>query len=109
MASSTIYTAFLLFLMVIGAKLIVSQEECTETHSLLACTKDRCTDLCKDKYGVSLSFKKQKKKRPHHKGLELEPIPLPEPLPEPEGSISTWGECKNVFRCRCHFESPSDD
>ncbi|GJW48550.1 RALF-like protein 24 [Tanacetum coccineum] len=72
MTSSTIYAAFLLFLMVIGAKFVVSQEECTETHSLLGCMEDQCMDFCRDKYRISLPFKKQNKRRPHQKGPELE-------------------------------------
>ncbi|PWA36335.1 hypothetical protein CTI12_AA600890 [Artemisia annua] len=105
MTSSTIYTAFFLFLMVIGAKLIVSQEECSETHSLLGCTEDDCMDLCREKYRTSLSFKKQNTRR--SRGIDLPDIGNPEP--EHGESTSTWGECKNIFRCRCHFECPSDE
>ena len=70
-----------------GAKLVVSQEECTETHSLVTCKKNGCMDLCKNKYPA------------------LEPQPC-----DPCGreSIFTWGECKNIFRCRCHFDCADD-
>nr|GEW58144.1 rapid ALkalinization Factor [Tanacetum cinerariifolium] len=88
-----ICTAFFLFLVVIGAKLVLSQEECTETHLLLGCMEDQCMDLCREKYGTSLSFKKQNKRRPHRKEPEHGSIP------SFGGSSSTsWGECKNIFR-----------
>ncbi|PWA79007.1 hypothetical protein CTI12_AA166480 [Artemisia annua] len=104
MTTSTIYRAFFLFLMVIGAKLIVSKKECTETNLLLGCTKDDCMDKCRWLYGSSLSFKKQNTRR--SRGIVLPDVGNP----DFGGSFtsSTWGECKNFFRCRCHFKCPSD-
>ena len=90
-----------------GAKLIVSQNECNYTESLFLCTKDRCMDFCKDKYEISLSFKKQNKRSP--RGKEL--LNTGNPAPEYGESSSTWGECKNTFSCCCHFlsfECPTD-